>query len=701
MAGANSNVQLVGLDFDTIKGNLKTFLGSQDTFKDYNFDGSGLSVLLDVLAYNTQYNAFYLNMVANEMFFDTALQRSSVVSHAKLLNYVPKSAIAPTAYVTVIASGVTDSSLTLPSYTNFLSESVNGINYNFITTDSTTVNTDTNTNTATFYNVELKEGIPVNYTFTVDSTSNPTYTFEVPDANIDTSTIKVLVQQSISNTNYQIYSEASPYSILTGTGAVNLDTSLIYFLEEGLNGNYTLTFGDGVIGNKLTDGNIVKVSYISTQAISAHGANNFVMMDVVSGFTNTTVYGQTPASAGTEKESISSIKFQAPKAFAAQNRAVTKDDYITLIQQNNIGVTFDAVNVWGGQENNPPSYGVVYICLKPTGGYTLTDTQKTTIVSQVLAPISVMTVVPTIVDPDYTYIKIDVSVLYDPSKTNLSSSDLQNLVTATISNYATTNLNTFNSTFSSSDLMIAIKNANPSIIANEISIKLQKKIYPNLTTPTTYNMFFGIPLQKGMFQSGISSYPSVQFRDPTNLANIIDGVYIEEIPSSTGGVSTIQVTNAGFGYQYAPTVTILGDGQGATAEAVINDNGTIKSISVLTSGNNYTSAIASITPSSSDTTGRNAAAVVILEGQYGTLRSYYNNDQQAKTILNPNIGTVDYVNGIVTLNSFSPIEIDNPLGQLAISVNPTTTIISSGRNKIITVDPFDPNAITVSITAKS
>jgi hypothetical protein len=245
-----------------------------------------------------------------------------------------------------------------------------------------------------------------------------------------------------------------------------------------------------------------------------------------------------------------------------------------------------------------------------------------------------------------------------------------------------------------------IQNADKSIIANEVSIQLQKKIYPNLSTPQTYNMYFGVSLNKGMFQSGISSSPAVQFRDSTNLANIIDGIYVEEVPTSTGGVSSVSVISAGYGYQYTPSVTILGDGTGATAEAIINTNGTLRAINVLTSGNNYTSAIATITPAAGDTTGTGASGVAILEGQYGTLRTYYNNTNQVKTILNPSAGTVDYVNGVVTLNSFGPIEVDDPLGQFAITVNPTTTIVSSSQNKIITIDPFDPNAITVNVRTK-
>lgn len=323
MAGANSQINLVGLDFDTIKTNLKTFLKSQDTFKDYNFEGSGMSILLDVLAYNTQYNSFYLNMVANETFLDTALQRSSVVSQAKLLNYTPKSTIAPTAYVDVVVTGVSQSSLTLPAYTNFLSESVDGTNFNFVTTETSVENTSANT--VTFSDVELKQGIPVTYRFTVDSTTNPTYTFELPDSTIDTSSLLITVQQSSSNSFSEVYTNSESYLMLDGD-------SRVFFLQESLNGNYEVIFGDGILGKKLIDGNIVIASYISTQGTSAAGANNFVLMDSISGFTNTIVYSKTKASPGSEKESIDSIKFQAPKTFASQGRAVTKDDYITAIQ---------------------------------------------------------------------------------------------------------------------------------------------------------------------------------------------------------------------------------------------------------------------------------------------------------------------------------------------------------------------------------
>ena len=417
MATANNNLNLASLDFSDIKSNFTAYLKGQDVFKDYNFSGSGLSILLDVLAYNTQYNAFYLNMVANEMFLDSAVQRESVVSHAKLLNYVPQSSIAPTATIQLKVNGVTQSSLTLPAYTQFISQAINGVNYNFVTTDLMANNTVNGT--VTFDNVLIKQGQPLNYNFTVDTTANPKTIFEIPDANIDTSSIIVLVQESSANSSYQVFNPTSDYLTLTGTDPV-------YFLQEGISGNYQIYFGDDVLGKSLVNGNIVKVSYISTQGVLSHGANSFSLMSSIGGYSNTQIIPLVPTSNGKGKESIDSIKFQAPKSFSAQGRAVTKNDYITAVQQNSLGITFDAVNVWGGEENTPPVYGQVFICLKPSGSYDLTTSQKQRLVTEVIQPLSVMTVTPNIVDPDYTYIQLNVNAYYDPTKTNLTSSQIQN-----------------------------------------------------------------------------------------------------------------------------------------------------------------------------------------------------------------------------------------------------------------------------------
>jgi hypothetical protein len=691
MAGANSNIQMTDLDFNTIKTNLKTFLQSQDTLKDYNYEGSALSVLLDVLAYNTQYNAYYLNQVANEMFLDTAIQRGSVVSQAKLLDYVPKSSIAPAATINLTVSGVTDASLTLPKFTTFMSEAIDGINYNFVSADTQTVNVSANT--ALFESVVLKQGIPATVSFTVDSGANPSYTFEIPDQNVDTTTLTVVVQQSSSNSSSDVYTLASNYLTLQ-------NNSKIYFLQEGLNNNYQVYFGDGILGNKLSDGNIVILSYVVTQGSAAAGANNFVLMDSISGYGTYVIDSLTSATQGAGAESINSIKFQAPKSYAAQGRAVTKEDYITAIQQNSLGIAFDAVNVWGGEENSTPVYGQVFISLKPQGAYNLTSTQKQRIIQEVITPISILTVTPTIIDPDYTYLKLIVNVVYDVTKTTQTAQQIENGVKAAIQSFANKTLNTFNSTFSAYDMLTTIQNYSSSIVSSDYKIQLQKKFLPNLINPTTYNLYYNTPLQKGILLSGVGSYPGMQFRDPTNLANIIDNVYLEEVPSNTNAVESLSILNPGYGYTATPTVTILGDGTGATAHAVIV-NQRINSIVVDTPGTGYTSAIAVITNDLSDTTGALGAAVVNLVGRYGTLRTYYNNTNSVKTILNSNSGTIDYTNGIITLNSFEPYGVNNPLGQLSVSTYPTTSIISSSYNRIITVDPYDSTAIVVNVTSKS
>jgi hypothetical protein len=689
MASSNTNVQLTDLDFGNIKNNFIAYLQNQDAFKDYNFEGSSMSVLLDLLAYNTQYNAYYLNMVANEMFLDTALQRSSVVSQAKALNYTPKSAIAPSAFIKFTGNGITSNTFTLPKFTNFLSEAINGVNYNFVTTDTITIGTSGGT--AVIDSLEIKQGLPATYRFTVDSTTNPKYTFEIPDANIDTSSIQVLVQESISNSSFEIFKPAEDYLTLDSQ-------SKIYFLQESLNGNYEVLFGDGLLGKKLSDNNLVIVSYVSTQGSAAAGANNFVLMSSVPNLGSYVINPIVKSSQGGGKESIDSIKFQAPKSYSAQNRAVTKEDYITLIQQNKLGISFDAVNTWGGEQNDPPVYGQVFVALKPTGGYSLTETQKQRLISDVIKPISVMTVKPTIVDPDYTYVQVTTNILYDPKKTNLTANGIGNAVTTAISNFAVNTLNTFNSTFSVSDLIRTIQNSNQSIITNEVSVQLQKKFYPNLSNSTNYKFYFNVPIKKGTFLSGINTSPAIQYSDGTN---IVDGVFLEEIPAATQGVESISVLNPGYGYQTAPIVTINGDGTGATAVATINNIGSITAINVINSGNNYTTAYATITPSTHDTTGQLGAAVVNLQGRYGTLSLSRIDGVNGKVTVNSNIGTVDYTNGVITLTAFHPYQVDNDLGQLTLSVNPTTTIVSSTYNRIITVDPYDPNATIVNVTAKT
>jgi len=688
MASSNTNIQIADLDFSSIKQNFITYLQSQDTFKDYNFSGSAMSVLLDILAYNTQYNSFYLNMVANEMFLDSATQRASVVSHAKLLNYTPKSAIAPTAFINFQANGVANSSFTLPAYTNFMSQAVGGVNYNFVTTTSYTVNTANSV--ASISNVQLKQGNPTTYSYTVNSTTNPSYTFQIPDGNIDTSTLQVTVQQSSSNTSYTVYQQASNYLTLSSS-------STVYFLQEStLSGYYEIYFGDGILGNELSDGNIIYISYISTSGTSSTGANNFVLMDSLQGLTSYNITPLISASNGSERESIDSIKFQAPKSYSAQNRAVTKDDYITLIQQNTTGLTFDAVNVWGGEEQAIPEYGKIFVAVKPTGAYTLTDNQKSVIINDIIAPVSVLTVTPEIVDVDYIYLLFNASVLYYSKNTNLTSSQISSLVNSGIITYCNNNLNTFNSTLVIGGLINYIQSLDNSIYAVDFDLYLQKRIIPQLNVKQTYTINFNNPLEMGSGSESLQITPS--FSQYDSSGNYYPTVYFEVAPDSTTNIDSITVTSGGSGY-VNPSVTISGDGTGATASATVV-NGVITSITVTSGGSGYTQASIVI----SDISGSGAVAVAVIRGDYANLRTYYYVNG-VKNILTSysdtsNAGTVDFSNGVVTLNNFNPVSLNNTDGILRVTAYSANRIVSSSYDKIITLDSNDASAITVNVTTK-
>jgi hypothetical protein len=687
MANANSITNLIDLDFDSIKTNLKNFLKGQDVLKDYNYDGSALSVLLDVLAYNTQYNAYYLNMVANETFLDSSVQRSSVVSQAKLLNYTPKSNVASQAIINLTVNQVPGNSLTLPKYTSFLSQPINGKSYNFITTDTYTTNVANSK--ALFTNVVLSQGKLSSQSYTVDTATNPTFTFQIPDVNVDLNSLKVTVQDSATNTVTQIFNKVDSALLLNGD-------SYVYFTQENTNGYYEIYFGDGILGKKLYNGNIVKITYISTDSSDSHGANSFYLMDTINGFANTKVSPIQEASNGSSKETIDQIKFYAPKNYAAQNRAVTKNDYITLLQQNNIGITFDSVNVWGGEENDPPIYGQIFISLKPSGGYNITQVQKKRLIDEVIKPISVVTVAPNIVDPDYLYLRFQITVYYDPQKTTQSPVELADGVKSAIFNFADKTLNTFNASFNSYLLLSTIQNYSPAIVGNDFNIRLEKKFYPILGKSNNYKFYFNTSLEKGILTSGITSKPALIF---TNISKKITNVYLEEQPTLTYGVESISITNPGYNYQLPPKIVISGDGSGATAVPIMS-LGTIRGVTITNAGNNYTSAVATVVPASIDKTGTGASLTVNLQGKYGTLRAYYFNDKNIKTIFNDNIGKIDYDNGIIELTSFNPFDTDDPLGELSILVTPKTTAFSSKYNKIITLDTTDPTSVVVTAIPK-
>jgi len=699
MASANSGLQITNLDFNSIKDSFKTFLQQQDKLKDYNYDASALSVLIDLLAYNTQYNAYYLNMVANEMFLDSAVQRNSVISHAKLLNYMPSSASAPRATVKITVNGVSDASLTLPKFTPFISEAIDSVNYTFVTTDAYTTNVTANT--AIFDDVSIIQGTSASYSFTVNKTTNPKLTFDIPDSTIDTSTIVVNVQESSTNLTFETYTQVSDYLALG-------PSTKVYFLQEGLNGKYQIYFGDGILGYALKDDNVVNITYVATDGTVSFGANSFSIMSRVGGYSNVSVSSVSAATEGKDKESINSVKYTAPKAYSAQGRAVTKEDYMYLIQKNSTALPIQSVTVWGGEENDPPVYGRVFCSIKPSGGYSLTESQKQKLIVDVIKPVSVMTVLPTIVDPDYTYVKLRTTVLYDPKKTTLTPGQLKQLVISVIRNFSTTTLNTFNATLRLPQLITAIQYCDLSILTNETELRVEKKLYPVLNSNATYQAKFGFPLKRNysdvMVQSSFYTEPDITVVDSSNalIAPVTrTGVYYREIPpingKIVGSVTAINVTNQGFNYTKTPTVTIEGDGDFAEATAVLA-NGRVIRIDVTSGGLGYTYAVVTIKPSISDKTGQLASATATLDSATGNLETFYYKGAIAETI-NANAGTISYNDGIVTLKDFSASAINNEFGYLKLSAVPASTILTSEYNRILTIDEFDPTSVEVTVTA--
>lgn len=682
---AESKIQITELEFKTIKENLKNYLKTREEFTDYDFEGAGLNILLDILAYNTHYISYYTNMVANEMFLDTADLRQSVVSHAKMLGYTPRSKVSPLARVNIEITppqNDTQNLLLMPRFTRFRSENISGTNFPFILLQDKTL-TKAN-GKFTYANAVLKQGTPLVYTFVVDNESNPRQRFKIPDVGIDTSTIEVTVQQSATNLTKQKYVIAEDASVVDGNSAV-------YYLDEVDNSKYQIYFGDGIIGKKLEDGNLVVVTYLITDGPLANKANTFSMIDVIDGFSNVAITTVQAAASGAEIESIESIRFTAPKGYLSQNRAVTKNDYIALI--NKKYPYFDSVTVWSGEEEIPPEIGRVYISAKPRNGFEIRQTEKEFIKETVLKPIGILTVTPEFRDADYNYLNLTVKSTYDPAKTNKTPSQIETIIKAAVTSFVNLELNKFNSTFRSSRLIRRIDDADPSILSTELNVFVEKKIKPLLNaTARSYTLDFGVALNRGTTDNRLYSSPEFTIFDSTDT---LRSCFIEEVPFSFSGVDSIEILNPGSNYTETPTVEIVGDGTGATATAVVN-NGTIRSINVVKRGFEYTTATVKITGGGPEA--RGATAKVVTQNKSGTLRSYYFDENQQKVILRDNIGTINYDTGIVTLNNVTFFDISNDAKQLSIHAKPQTTVFQSIRNKIITMEYGDPQSIIVELT---
>jgi len=464
------------LDFDGIKDNLKTFLSQQDEFTDYDFEGSGMNVLLDVLAYNTHYLGYNANMLANEMYLDSADQRSSVVSLAKQVGYTPKSATSSTAKIDVVVNNASGASLTMSRGTKFTT-TVDGTNYSFV--NNADISISPVDGVFKFSNLDIFEGTYLNYKYTAN-TSDTDQRFIIPNDFVDTATLTVKVQESSSDSTTNTYKLAS--------GITGIDsTSKVYFLQEVENGRYEVYFGDGVLGESIKDGNIIILDYITCNLDESNGATSFTLSGTVGGFSNVTITTLDNANNGSGPETIKSIKYNAPRDYTAQDRAVTAEDYKVLVKS--LYANAQSVQVYGGEDAATPDYGKVYISIKAKSGSNLTEVTKVGLVRS-LKSFAVASVTPVIIDPETTFIILTVTFKFDSNLTTKDVSTLSTNVLNAISTYNTDTLENFTGMFRYSVLGKTIDDSDTSILSNITKVNMYKYITPTLSEGLKYTLSF-------------------------------------------------------------------------------------------------------------------------------------------------------------------------------------------------------------------
>lgn len=487
-----TNLKLDGLDFNQVKDNFKNFLKAQDRFKDYNFDASGLNVLLDVLSYNTYYNSFYVNMVSNEAFLSTAQRRNSVIAAAKSLNYTPRSRTSSkiVANLTVTPVGAPPSVL-IPRYTSFSAANETG-SYSFVNLEAITVFSSEG---YVANNATLTEGTYVQEKYTVNL-ADKEQRFIINNADVDTSTLRVRVQNSAFDSTIRSYTKVDSY---VNIGA----TSYVYFIEEIEDGLFEVKFGNGTFGVSLTDNNIVILEYLSSSGADANDITTVDYAASVGGVTAIAANVTVNAYGGDDRESIERIKFNAPKYYSSQNRLITKEDFeSSVLQQSNI----QSAIAWGGEDNDPPVYGKVFIAIQPKTGQILTETEKFNLETYVLRPKKIVTMDVEIVDPEYIYLLIDATVKYDSSMNVLNSTNINSLLIQKIMEYKNEELSQFSKYFRYSKLSRVIDTSERSIQSSTLRVRMRKEIPVQLNLNASYDINFANPIDS-ITANRVASHP--------------------------------------------------------------------------------------------------------------------------------------------------------------------------------------------------
>lgn len=497
------------LDYSDIKQNFINFLKTQDKFSGYNFEGSALNILLDVLAYNTHYQAIYNNITFNEAFLDTAQKRSSIVSIAKNLGYTPNSAKSATAVLEIIRDANSDGSLdsyVLPKYYEF-KVSKGSTSYSFYNLQEISFSpSQVVNNVAVAYSsgpVKVLEGILKTVYYTIDGT-NSSKKITIRFNNIDTSTIEVRVQRSLNDSTGSAEDWFEATNITTITGDTNA-----FFLEEGPDGYYQIYFGDGIVGKKLADGNLVTITFLQSSGETANGigindAPGARVFTSPNSTVSETFVVLTPAFGGSEKETTQSIKYNAPKNFTTQERAVTANDYSIILQKDFSFIK--SIKCWGGEDNNPPEYGKVFIAIKPENRAALTQAEKNAIIKSLTKERSVVGVIPQVVDPNILYLVINCDAKVDIIKNKGSINQLKAKIESAIDNYILTNLDVFDADLIANELENEILKTDTSLLSVNITPQLEYRLLPLYGAARDYTIEF----QNELVQSNNKDLPNIQ-----------------------------------------------------------------------------------------------------------------------------------------------------------------------------------------------
>lgn len=540
----NTTKILVDLDFDAIRSNIASYIANNSTFTDYNFEGSGLSFLMDVLAYNTHYNAFYLNMAINENFMDTAALRPSVVSLAKNLGYTPKSKKSALSVVSfkIPTTDPDGSTVTMDKTTKFVGSS-DDVTYVFSPTTSHTAIAASG-----FYyfsDVTIREGVYLTLSYEVN---NDISRYVINTLNIETDSLEVYVKSSIYST------ETEYYSLISDLVSLN-PTAPIFYLFETTDRKYEVRFGDGVLGKKPVAGNIVNMMFQTSNGDRANSISDFVLSGVLlssasTSFTDSDIeftsiensYG------GSEEEGVDSIRINALNNFRTQGRAVTADDYKFFLERDY--PLADSISVWGGQDNKPyPIYGKVFISFKPKDGFYLTNTTKVQILDDIIKSKNILSVIPEIIDPDYTFLEIVAAVKYNSTKTLYSASELGMMIKSAIIDYNNFTLTKFGTRFNYSKFTTLIDDVDSSINGNLTKVLIKKNLTPTLNRSLNYTIDFQNELRRGTLYSKAGfyatnnsslNYPSVElYLDDDSLG------FVRVYKYSTSGDKQYLNTKAG------------------------------------------------------------------------------------------------------------------------------------------------------------